>query len=66
MSNVTEMKKSLVQQAKDEFEKEQNEKAIRILKSKLKEKSQAQTILKNLEREIDDLVAQIESGDIPE
>lgn len=59
--NVT---KTILAQAKEEFDKEQNEKVVKMLKIKLKEKSAAELALKNIDREIEDLVQQMEQGDI--
>lgn len=63
---VTELKtkKSLRQQAQEEFQNELNAKGVEMLKVKLKERHQAKLILDNLDREIEVLEKQIDDGDV--
>ena len=64
MSNVKKLPKSVLDEAKEEFDKEQRHKAVSKIKIKLKEKASAELTLKNIERELEDLMEQIEQGDI--
>jgi len=65
MSNVEKLNvNNILAQAQEEFEKEQNEKAVKLLKVKLKEKAAAKLAVENIDREIEDLVQQLKQGDI--
>ena len=68
MSNVTDIKgtgvdaASIEEQARRELAEEQAKKAKEALKIKLRSLSQAQQIVKNIEREIEDLKASLADG----
>ena len=56
--------KAVLAKAYAEIEKEDVEKAVKLLKSKLREKKEAETVLRNVEREIKDLELRIEQGNV--
>lgn len=58
------VKKSIWDLAIKELMGEQEKEAIRKIKAKLKERAKAELILKNIDRELQDLKEQIENGDI--
>ncbi len=62
--NVQALKLSALEQAKAELAKENSEKAVKLLKGKLREKQAAELVVSNLEREIADLNKRIEQGDV--
>ncbi len=55
---------SAVEQAKKEIAEEKQKKAVKLLKDKYKELDTANTVVKNLNREIEDLIEEIEQGNI--
>lgn len=64
MSNVETLKteKSLSQIAREEVNREKQDKGVKLLKDKYRDLDKAQTIVSNLEREIADLEKEIEQG----
>ena len=65
MSNVENLNvNNILAEAQAEFDKERREKAIKLLKAKLKEKENAKLVLANIQRELDDLVEQVKQGDV--
>ena len=56
--------KSAIVQARNEVAKENQDKAVALLKKKLRELEAAQTVVANVEREIADLELRIEQGNI--
>ncbi len=56
--------KAAVTRARNEIAKEQQDKAVNLLKDKLREQASAQTVLANVEREIADLELRIEQGNL--
>lgn len=65
MSNVENLKtpeKSLSQIAREEVNREKQDKGVKLLKDKYRDLDKAQTIVSNLEREIADLEKEIEQG----
>lgn len=63
-ADVTKLPKSIRQEAQEEFDNEQRQKAVSRLKVKLKERHTAALALDNIDREIKDLEEQQEQGDI--
>ena len=51
-----------IEKAKQEIEEEDLKKAVGLLKKKLREKKEAEVILANIDREIEDLELRIEHG----
>ena len=64
MVKSVENKMTPMEIAKAEIAKEQSEKAVKLLKDKLRELEKAKTIVANINREILDLEQQIEDGNI--
>lgn len=62
--SVTPIKKDLMQQAKDELEKEFEGKSVKILKDKLRELKRAELIVDNLKEEIKILQEKVKRGDV--
>ena len=58
------MSMSVRERAEAEVRIETEEKAVKLLKAKLKELHAAETIVANLKREIDDLELEIEQGNV--
>ena len=56
--------KTALQLAEEEIAKEKKDKAVLMLKEKLRERDKAKLMLENIEREIQDLNEQIKQGDI--
>lgn len=56
--------KAAIAKAHREVAEENQEKAVKLLKSKLREKEAAETVVANIEREIADLEMKIEQGNI--
>ena len=56
--------KAAIKRAEDEVAQENQDKAVALLKAKLREQASAQTVLDNIGREIEDLKARIEQGNI--
>jgi len=54
--------KNIRQQAEEEVKQERAGEAKKKLKAKLQERDKAQTILDNINRELEDLAVQIEQG----
>lgn len=54
--------KAVIEQAEKEASEEATKKAVHALKAKLKQLADARGIVKNIEREIDDLKASIGDG----
>ena len=53
-----------IAKAHKEVAEELQEKAVKLLKAKLREKAEAQTVLENIDREIEELELRIEQGNI--
>ena len=67
MNEVTELKpnyKDVVSRAKREVQEENIKKAVEALKGKLRERDRAQTVLANIDREIQELELKIEQGNL--
>ncbi|MBV8739972.1 MAG: hypothetical protein JO007_22505 [Alphaproteobacteria bacterium] len=64
MTRKSEKATSLLDEVTAEFEQEQRDKAKRMLKDVLRRKASAELVLKNIERELDDLQQRIAQGDI--
>ena len=67
MNEVTDLKpnfKDVVSRAKREVQEENVRLAVDKLKGKLREKDRAQTVLSNIEREIQELELKIEQGNL--
>lgn len=56
--------KAAIARAKREIAEENMKKGVEQLKTKLRERDRAQTVLQNIEREIKDLELQIEQGNV--
>lgn len=54
--------KNIRQQAEEEVKQERAGEAKKKLKAKLQERDKAQTVLDNINRELEDLAVQIEQG----
>jgi hypothetical protein len=54
--------KAAIAAAKREIQEEDQKKAVKLLKDKYRERSAAQTIVDNIDREIEDLELKIEHG----
>jgi hypothetical protein len=67
MNEVTELKpnyKDVISRAKREVQEENVKKAVEALKGKLRERDRAQTVLANIDREIQELELKIEQGNL--
>ena len=67
MNEVTELKpnyKDVISRAKREMQEENVKKAVEALKGKLRERDRAQTVLANIDREIQELELKIEQGNL--
>lgn len=62
MSDLKEVKNSILDKAKEEIAKEEVARAVTLYKAKLKERNAAKTVLDNIDREIQDLELKIEQG----
>lgn len=56
--------RAAITRARNEIAEEQQKKAVELLKSKLRELAAAETVVANITREIEDLEARIEQGNI--
>ena len=55
---------SAITRARNEIAEEETDKAVKLLKAKLREQNAAEVALANIVREIDDLEARIRDGNI--
>jgi len=62
MTKLKQVGNSILDQAKEEIAEEETKRAISLYKSKLKERNSAQTVLDNIDREIEDLELKIKQG----
>lgn len=63
--NVKSIKQeSVTERAKREVDEEYTDKAVKTLKDKLRERKDAQAVVDNIDREIEDLEDQIEQGNL--
>ena len=57
--------KSAIEKAREEVAEEDQKAAVKLLKQKLRELAAAKVVVRNIEREIEDLEQAIEDGNIP-
>lgn len=55
---------AVITRARNEILKEQQDKAVELLKKKLRERASAEAVLANIDREIADLELKIEQGNV--
>ena len=63
MTTVTSAQAAITQ-ARNEIAKEKQDKAVALLKTKLREEAAAETVLNNVRREIQELQLRIEQGNV--